>query len=102
MIVCVCRRTIKYALVDFLDISMGCFKFPEEPALKISHARSFHGFRAGATCSTVAGKIMSGRTAHDVLTRGVDFVGIGRAGILHHDFPKRCMNNLGFEPSKHQ
>ena len=94
-----CRRTIKYALVDFLDISLwDVSKFPEEPAPQdkplLDH---FTGLERGQIALTVAGKIMSGRTAHDVLTRGVDFVGIGRAGILHHDFPKRCMNNLGFE-----
>jgi hypothetical protein len=33
-----------------------------------------------------------------MLASGVDFVLIGRAAILHHDFPKRALSDPDFEP----
>jgi 2,4-dienoyl-CoA reductase-like NADH-dependent reductase (Old Yellow Enzyme family) len=48
---------------------------------------------------TVAGKIRSGKDVYKILATGVDFVSIGRSGILHHDFPKRVLENPDFEPT---
>jgi 2,4-dienoyl-CoA reductase-like NADH-dependent reductase (Old Yellow Enzyme family) len=45
----------------------------------------------------VAGKIMSGATARSCLEHGADFVIIGRAAILHHDFPRRVAVDPDFE-----
>ena len=47
---------------------------------------------------TVAGKIMSAENVRDVLAGGADFVAIGRAAILHHDYPQKVMNDAQFEP----
>ena len=47
---------------------------------------------------TVAGNIRTGENVHEVLNNKVDFVTIGRAAILHHDFPKRVMENPNFQP----
>lgn len=33
-----------------------------------------------------------------VLNAGIDFVTIGRAAILHHDFPRQVLADPGFEP----
>jgi hypothetical protein len=33
-----------------------------------------------------------------VIDAGVDFVTIGRSGILHHDFPKKVMADPNFQP----
>ena len=33
-----------------------------------------------------------------ILEKDVDFVTVGRAGILHHDFPRRVMADERFEP----
>jgi len=34
-----------------------------------------------------------------VLDAGIDFVTIGRAAIIHHDFPKRVLENPDFTPT---
>ena len=47
---------------------------------------------------TVAGNIRSGKNVREVLNNKVDFVTIGRAAILHHNFPERVMENPDFEP----
>jgi hypothetical protein len=49
---------------------------------------------------TVAGNIRSGGDVLKVLDLGVDFVTIGRSGILHHDFPISVIENPDFEPIK--
>ena len=48
---------------------------------------------------TVAGKIRSGSDVHKILEAGVDFVSIGRSGILHHDFPKLVIQDPDFTPT---
>lgn len=45
---------------------------------------------------TVAGKITGGQEVHKVLAAGVDFVSIGKSGIIHHDFPIRVMKDRNF------
>ncbi|GIS35972.1 MAG: hypothetical protein Ct9H90mP6_12290 [Gammaproteobacteria bacterium] len=52
----------------------------------------------GNTMLTVAGNIRSGESVMKILEKDVDFVTVGRAGILHHDFPKRVIAEKGFEP----
>jgi hypothetical protein len=39
---------------------------------------------------------MSGTTARACLEQGVDFVLLGRAAILHHDFPMRVQEDADF------
>jgi len=46
----------------------------------------------------VAGKIMTPQTAAETLAKGVDFVLLGRAAILHHDWPRRAQQEAGFAP----
>ena len=46
----------------------------------------------------VAGKIMTPRAAAGFLDAGADFVLIGRAAILHPDFPERARADAGFAP----
>ncbi|MEC8546086.1 MAG: NADH:flavin oxidoreductase, partial [Pseudomonadota bacterium] len=45
---------------------------------------------------TVAGKINTGEDVKNVLDAGVDFVALGRAGILHHDWPQKFAENQDF------
>ena len=47
---------------------------------------------------TVAGNIRTGENVHEILHNKVDFVTVGRAAILHHDFPLKVIENPGFEP----
>ena len=51
----------------------------------------------GATRLGVAGKIMSAATAARCLEAGADFVLIGRAAILHHDFARRSLADAQFQ-----
>ncbi len=86
--------------IDYLDMSMwDARKEPEEEAFKgRSLAAWFADLPRGATRLGVAGKIMTPAVASEMLAAGVDFVLIGRAAILHHDFPRRVLANADFEP----
>lgn len=83
-------RVMTCGKVDYLDMSLwDVFKEPVEEAhrgkLLIDY---FVDLERGATRLGVAGKIMTAGCAHDCMEKGVDFVLIGRAAILHHDFPR--------------
>lgn len=47
---------------------------------------------------TAAGKIRSGEAVEKALSGGLDFVTVGRAAILHHDFPARVIAAPVFQP----
>ena len=88
--------------IDFLDISLwDCFKYPEDETYKnktlLEHVTSLDFKKVRLT---VAGKIQSGRDVQKILHADVDFVSIGKAAILHHDFPKQVLSNPDFEPVK--
>ncbi len=96
----VCQQLIDSQLIDFLDISLwDVFKNPEETAYQgqslLSH---FTALDYKNVKLTVAGKIRTGEDVRKVLVSGVDFVTVGRAGILHHDFPAKVIENASFEP----
>jgi 2,4-dienoyl-CoA reductase-like NADH-dependent reductase (Old Yellow Enzyme family) len=91
---------IDTGLIDFLDLSLwDCFKQPEE-AEHTHHSLLDHiaGLTMGDVRLTVAGKIHSGSDVRAVLDAGVDFVTIGRAAILHHDYPHQILADARFEP----
>lgn len=84
--------------LDYLDLSLwDVRKDPVEP----EHAHrplldwftdlDRHGVRVGA-----AGKLHTAQQARDVLDRGADFVLLGRAAILHHDFPAQVRRDPAF------
>ena len=56
----------------------------------------FSKLERGDTKLTVAGKIMTADHVRDVLAAGVDFVALGRAGILHHDWPQKFASDENF------
>jgi 2,4-dienoyl-CoA reductase-like NADH-dependent reductase (Old Yellow Enzyme family) len=87
-------------LVDFLDVSLwDCFKMPEdEQNQDRSLLEHFTNLELKRAKLTVAGKILSGEDVYKILDAGVDFVSIGRSGILHHDFPQQVMDNPNFQP----
>jgi 2,4-dienoyl-CoA reductase-like NADH-dependent reductase (Old Yellow Enzyme family) len=86
--------------IDFLDISLwDCFKLPEEyPESKLNLLEHIMQLDFKSVKLTVAGNIRTGQDVANVLNLGVDFVTIGRSGILHHDFPIRVINNPDFIP----
>lgn len=86
--------------IDWLDLSLwDARKEPEEAAFKgKTLTQCFtdlprHGVRLG-----VAGKIMTPADAAGLVAEGVDFVMIGKAAILHHDWPERARADAAFEP----
>jgi 2,4-dienoyl-CoA reductase-like NADH-dependent reductase (Old Yellow Enzyme family) len=94
------QSLINSSLIDFLDISLwDVFKLPNESddqsrtILDYFTALSRKNVRL-----TVAGKIATAKQVKTVLGSGVDFVSIGRGGILHHDFPNRVMTDPDFVP----
>lgn len=88
--------------IDFLDISLwDCFKHPDDIKYQDrSLLEHFTSLDRKHVLLTVAGKIRSGKDVHNILQTGVDFVTIGRSGILHHDFPIKVIDNPDFEPTE--
>jgi len=93
-------RLLREAKIDFLDVSLWDFrKEPEQETLKgRTLASYFTELPRGDVRLGAAGKIMSAEDARDVLAMGFDFSVIGRAAILHHDFPKRVLADARFTP----
>jgi 2,4-dienoyl-CoA reductase-like NADH-dependent reductase (Old Yellow Enzyme family) len=94
----VAQRLMREAKIDYIDMSLwDVFKEPADAAHQGRTLASFFteldrgGVRLGA-----AGKIMSAADARAVLAMGFDFPIIGRAAILHHDFPKRVAADPNF------
>ncbi len=86
--------------VEYLDMSLWDAR--REPVEEAFSGRSLaswftdlprNGVRLG-----VAGKIMTPQVAAEMLEAGADFVMIGRAAILHHDFPRRARADPAFQP----
>jgi 2,4-dienoyl-CoA reductase-like NADH-dependent reductase (Old Yellow Enzyme family) len=98
----ICQQLIDDNLIDFLDISLwDCFKKPEDINYQdLTLLEHFTSLKRRNVLLTVAGKIRSGEDVNKVLNLGVDFVAIGRSGILHHDFPIKVMENQKFETRK--
>ncbi|MEE2902423.1 MAG: NADH:flavin oxidoreductase [Myxococcota bacterium] len=94
------QQVIDSTLFDFLDISLwDSFKAPHEEEQKhrslLEHVASLD---MKDVKLTVAGKIGSSKQVQQILDAGVDFVSIGRAAILHYDYPMRVMADSEFEP----
>jgi 2,4-dienoyl-CoA reductase-like NADH-dependent reductase (Old Yellow Enzyme family) len=94
----VAQRLMRDGKTDYIDMSLWDVK--KEPQDETFQGRTLasyftdldrNGTRLGA-----AGKIMSAQDARDVLAMGFDFPVLGRAAILHHDFPKRVAADPNF------
>jgi len=88
--------------LDFIDMSLwDIFKQPvEEVHQHKSLLEHFTDIDYQDTKLTVAGNIQSSKDVQFVLNSGVDFVSIGKSGILHHDFPLKVNGNPNFETIK--
>jgi 2,4-dienoyl-CoA reductase-like NADH-dependent reductase (Old Yellow Enzyme family) len=86
--------------IDFLDISLwDAFKEPEEDNHKGRSLMSyFTELPRGNVKLGVAGKIRTPKDAEQIIAGGVDWIMLGRAAILHHDFPNRYKQDSKFEP----
>lgn len=97
--IAVAQRLFDEDQVDYLDMSVwDVYKEPEDKAFKgRSLVSCFSELKRGRTRLGMAGKIRKPADVTHVLNSNVDFVLLGRAAILHHDFPLRAAHN-GFEP----
>ena len=96
----IAQRLMSEDNIDFLDMSLwDVFKEPEEEAHQGRTLMSFfteldrHNTRLG-----VAGKIRTPREAEAALAAGADWIMLGRAAMLQHDFPNRYKANPSFRP----
>lgn len=98
------RRTAQLlcdqGFIDYLDISLwDAFKQPEDERYQGRTLAEWftdldkHGVRLG-----FAGKIGTREQCQHLLDLGADFVLIGRAAILHADFPERIRTEPNFRP----
>ena len=85
------RQLLACGELDLLDMSLwDVFKAPTEPEFAGRPLIDwFADLPRGETRLGVAGKLMSGADARRVLEHGADFPILGRAAILHHDFPRQ-------------
>ena len=88
--------------IDFLDLSLwDVFKKPNEEAFGGRPLVSwFTDLGRGAARLGAAGKISSAADARRCLEAGLDFVILGRAAILHHDFPRRVAADPDFAATR--
>jgi len=86
--------------LDFIDMSLWDFqKEPEEEAFKGKTLNEIFCERPrGQVKLASAGKIMTGADVTQAMSQGLDFVALGRAAILHHDFPLQMQSNPNFTP----
>ena len=86
--------------VDYIDLSL--WDYAKLPAEEEHQGRTLMGWFTDMERGNVrlgcAGKIMTPADAQACLDRGMDFVFLGRAGILHHDYPQRLAADPGFTP----
>ena len=95
-----CKKLIDDGKIDFLDISLwDSFKYPaEEEHKNKSLLEHFTEIDRKKVLLTVAGNIRTGEDVNKIISSNVDFVTIGRAAILHHDFPNRVLMDNKFIP----
>ncbi len=95
-----CQKLIDDGKIDFLDISLwDSFKDPvEEEHKDKTLLQHFTELNRKKVLLTVAGNIRTGEDVDKIISSDVDFVTIGRAAILHHDFPNKVIENQSFIP----
>jgi len=96
----VAQRLMNDGKIDFLDMSLwDSFKEPVEEEFKGRTLLSyFTELERGGVRLAAAGKINTPADARRCLEAGADLVILGRAAILHHDFPVRMQEDPDFEP----
>lgn len=99
-IIQVSQRLMDEDKIDFLDMSLwDVFKAPNEETMQEKSLLSwFTELNRGNVRLGVAGKITTPADAEKVMEAGVDWVMLGRAAILHHDYPNQYQSNPDFIP----
>lgn len=89
--VTVARWVLDSGLVDYVDMSLwDAFATVDEGGSLLIDR--FTRLPRGATRLGVAGKIRTSEQARWCMEHGADFVDLGRAAIVHHDFPRRAVD----------
>ena len=93
------QRLLSEVGIDFVEISMwDTFKEPEAEGLEGRSLLSFFtDLERGETRLGAAGNLYSAADVRRALGSGLDFVSLGRAAIVHHDFPERMRLDPDFE-----
>ena len=88
--------------IDYLDMSL--WDYAKEPMEEEFQGRSlmsyFTELPRGKVRLGCAGKVMTPDDARACLERGMDYVLLGRAAILHHDWPLKLAADPAFTPVK--
>ena len=86
--------------IDFLDMSLwDSFKEPADEGFEgKTLLECFTELDRGDVLLGTAGKIRTPQDAQRCVDAGADFVMLGRAAILHHDFPDQLAANDSFQP----
>lgn len=92
-------RVMREGKLDYLDMSL--WDYAKEPVEEEHRGRSlmsyFTDLPRGNTKLGAAGKITSAEQAAEVIDKGCDYVLIGRAAILRHDFPERVRRDAHYQ-----
>ena len=96
------KRLCDEAKIDFLDMSLwDVFKEPNEEERRGSSLLSyFTSIERGEVRLGVAGKIRTPMDAERVFAEGIDWIMLGRAAILHHNFPALMQQDENFLPTE--
>ena len=94
------QRVLSDDRVDFLDMSLwDVFKEPEEAEYQGRTLMSyFTALERGNVRLGVAGKIRTPQEAEATIAAGADWIMLGRAAMLQHDFPNRYKADPAFKP----
>ena len=98
--VLIAQRLCDEGNIDFLDMSLwDVFKEPmEEDKQGTSLLSYFTKIDRGDVRLGIAGQIRTPEEAQKALASGVDWIMLGRAAILHHDFPLLMQKEPKFQP----
>ena len=98
----VAQRLMSEAEIDYLDMSLwDVFKEPVEEEFQGRSLMSyFTELDRGEVRLGVAGKVRTPEEARRCMKSGVDFILLGRAAILHHDFPNQTERDENFQPAR--
>ena len=101
-IVEVAKNVLSAGKIDFLDMSLwDSFKEPEDQAFKGRTLLSyFTELKRGNVALGIAGKLRNPKEVNQAMAADIDFVMLGRAAILHHDFPRQMKIDPNFTPIK--
>ena len=86
--------------IDFLDLSLwDVFKEPQEEEFKGRTLLSyFTDLERGNVALGIAGKLRTPEEIRRAMETNIDFILLGRAAILHHDYPLQMQADHDFQP----